>query len=50
MNTPGKFGSNWDWRFNLDDFTPHVQVKLKELALTYGRAESAEKQERPEWM
>jgi len=50
MNTPGKFGDNWDWRFNLDDFTPEVQARLKELALTYGRVEPAEKQERPEWM
>ena len=50
MNTPGKFGSNWDWRLNLDDFTPQVQADLKELALIYGRTEPAEKLERPEWM
>ncbi len=48
MNTPGKFGNNWDWRFNLDDFTPEVQAKLRELALTYGRLDPAEKRERPE--
>lgn len=50
MNTPGKLGNNWAWRFKADQFTEALQDKLRALALTYGRAEPEEKQERPEWM
>jgi len=50
MNTPGKLGNNWTWRIDMDAFTPEIRAKLKALALTYGRFEPAEPQERPEWM
>ncbi|MGC9467985.1 MAG: 4-alpha-glucanotransferase [Anaerolineae bacterium] len=50
MNTPGKFGHNWTWRFERGAFTTELQEKLKEFALTYGRIEPEEKQERPKWM
>jgi 4-alpha-glucanotransferase len=50
MNTPGKPGNNWSWRFKADQFTEALQDKLRALALIYGRAEPEEKQERPKWM
>ncbi len=50
MNTPGKLGNNWSWRFKTGDVLPEHLDKLKEMALTYGRKEAEEKQERPEWM
>lgn len=50
MNTPGKFGANWTWRFRNEDVSPEHIERLKEMAITYGRKEPEEKQERPEWM
>jgi len=51
MNTPGKFGGNWTWRFREAALLPEYRVKLRELAQTYGRAESEETEAgRPDWM
>jgi 4-alpha-glucanotransferase len=50
MNTPGRFGNNWSWRFKLEDVLPSYRAKLHEMALTYGRKEPEEKQARPKWM
>ncbi|MBN1874127.1 MAG: 4-alpha-glucanotransferase [Anaerolineae bacterium] len=50
MNTPGKLGGNWSWRFQLDEILPQYKTKLSELALTYGRKAPEEKMERPKWM
>jgi 4-alpha-glucanotransferase len=50
MNTPGKFGGNWTWRFKADDFLAEDREKLKTMAVTYGRIASEEQQERPSWM
>lgn len=50
MNTPGRLGGNWSWRFKLEDLLPVYKDKLRELALIYGRLEPEEKQARPEWM
>jgi 4-alpha-glucanotransferase len=50
MNTPGKFGGNWTWRFKPDDFLAEDREKLKTMAVTYGRIASEEQQERPSWM
>jgi 4-alpha-glucanotransferase len=50
MNTPGKFGNNWGWRFKLEDMLPSYRAKLNEMALTYGRKEPEVKQARPIWM
>jgi 4-alpha-glucanotransferase len=37
MNTPGKLGGNWAWRFKLKDFQAEDREKLKAMAVTYGR-------------
>ncbi len=50
MNTPGRFGNNWAWRFKLEDVKAEDRVKLAAMALTYGRKEPEAKQERPKWM
>ncbi len=50
MNTPGQFGNNWIWRLEANQFSEDLQNKLRELALTYGRAVAEEQQARPEWM
>ncbi|MBN2004343.1 MAG: 4-alpha-glucanotransferase [Anaerolineae bacterium] len=50
MNTPGKLGGNWTWRFQMADLRPEHQAHLLELALTYGRKELEKKQARPSWM
>ncbi len=50
MNTPGRLGGNWSWRFKNEDLTPELSEKLLEMSLTYGRKEPAEKKEKPEWM
>jgi len=50
MNTPGKLGGNWAWRFQEGDLKPEHQERLLELALTYGRKEPSKKQARPTWM
>ena len=50
MNTPGKLGNNWSWRFQTGDILPEHLDKLNDMALTYGRKEPEEKQDRPEWM
>lgn len=50
MNTPGRLGGNWSWRCPMEALTPELRANLLELALTYGRKEPAEKQDKPEWM
>jgi len=50
MNTPGKLGNNWSWRFELEQILPRYRAKLNEMALTYARKEPEEKQARPKWM
>lgn len=50
MNTPGRFGNNWAWRFKLEDVKAEDRAKLAAMALTYGRKEPEAKQERPKWM
>jgi 4-alpha-glucanotransferase len=50
MNTPGKFGDNWTWRFTSGQFEVGLRERLMSMAKTYGRKEPREKQSRPEWM
>lgn len=50
MNTPGKLGGNWTWRFRKGAIPAKTRAKLREMALTYGRKEPEEKQARPAWM
>jgi 4-alpha-glucanotransferase len=50
MNTPGKFGDNWTWRFRRGAISKADRELLAKMALTYGRKEPEEVQERPEWM
>ena len=50
MNTPGKFGNNWSWRFKLEDVKAFDRARLNAMALAYGRKEPEEKQARPKWM
>jgi 4-alpha-glucanotransferase len=38
MNTPGRAGDNWDWRFTFDQLTPEVTQWLKAVTEDYGRA------------
>lgn len=50
MNTPGKSSGNWSWRFRMDDIkAEHIQ-KLKEMTLTYLRAQPEEEKEMPDYM
>jgi 4-alpha-glucanotransferase len=37
MNTPGKTGGNWHWRFTSDMLTNEIKVRLRELTRLYGR-------------
>ncbi|MGC9399219.1 MAG: 4-alpha-glucanotransferase [Anaerolineae bacterium] len=50
MNTPAKASGNWTWRFEMEDLEPALGEKLKEMAVTYGRAEPKEQKEMPEYM
>lgn len=54
MNSPGKFGGNWSWRFREGDLHSEYQEKLSEMALTYGRkapdVSEDETSGRPDWM
>ncbi|MGC9349688.1 MAG: 4-alpha-glucanotransferase [Anaerolineae bacterium] len=50
MNTPGKFGGNWTWRFQRGAISKVNQELLAQMALTYGRKEPEEVEERPKWM
>jgi 4-alpha-glucanotransferase len=50
MNTPGKLGGNWSWRYTEGAILPSAREKLLEMALTYGRKAPEEEQPRPEWM
>jgi 4-alpha-glucanotransferase len=50
MNTPGKFGGNWTWRFQADALTEELQGRMLSLSRTYGRTEPEEAVERPEYM
>jgi len=44
MNTPGKLGGNWSWRFRAEDLRPEHRDRLLEMALTYGRKELPKEQ------
>jgi 4-alpha-glucanotransferase len=37
MNLPGTASGNWRWRFRLNDLTPEMSGRLKELSETYER-------------
>ena len=51
MNTPGKMGGNWTWRFTEDQIDPDQWAKLKEMTRAYGRIKlEKEDESRPEWM
>ena len=51
MNTPGKFGGNWSWRFREGDLLPEYKKKLLGMAITYGRKALDESEAgRPDWM
>lgn len=51
MNTPGKLGDNWSWRFKAGDLRPEYREKLLEMTLAYGRKELEEEEAgRPDWM
>jgi len=51
MNSPGKFGGNWAWRFQEGDLLPEYSAKLREMAQTYARAKADEAEAgRPDWM
>jgi 4-alpha-glucanotransferase len=51
MNSPGKFGGNWTWRFQESDLLLEYRVKLREMARTYGRTQIEEGAAgRPDWM
>jgi 4-alpha-glucanotransferase len=41
MNTPGRAGGNWSWRYTHGALTADLASRLKELAETYGRARQA---------
>ncbi len=50
MNTPGKLGGNWTWRFKEGALTEEIESKMRAMALTYERKEPEVKKERPDWM
>lgn len=50
MNTPGKFGNNWTWRFRRGQVTAEIRERLAAMSEVYGRKEPEETQERPAWM
>jgi len=48
MNTPGRPGGNWTWRFGLHQLTPAVISRLRELTILYGRYVEPEPKEENE--
>jgi 4-alpha-glucanotransferase len=38
MNTPGKKGVNWQWRFKSEQITRQMKARLTEMTVVYGRA------------
>ena len=38
MNTPGRTGGNWSWRFHLEQLREEVVERLAELSTTFNRA------------
>jgi 4-alpha-glucanotransferase len=38
MNTPGRAGGNWSWRYLPGMLSPHVADRLRMLTDVYGRA------------
>ncbi len=48
MNTPGRPGGNWTWRFGLHQLTPAVISRLRELTILYGRYVEPEPEENNE--
>ena len=44
MNTPGRAGGNWGWRFALAALTPQVAARLKDLAEASGRVPRSPKE------
>lgn len=38
MNRPSEMGQNWQWRLRTDSITRELAGRLREMALTYGRA------------
>ncbi len=51
MNTPGKMGGNWTWRFQTAQIDPERWQQLKAMVRTYGRIASEDEEgSRPEWM
>lgn len=37
MNIPSTIGHNWDWRFESNEITPQIVLKLQELSKKYNR-------------
>jgi 4-alpha-glucanotransferase len=37
MNTPGRAGGNWGWRYRPDDLGGDLQQRLAALTALYGR-------------
>lgn len=37
MNTPGRMGGNWRWRFTSDMLTDGIKTRLREVTACYGR-------------
>ncbi|MEA3309515.1 MAG: 4-alpha-glucanotransferase [Chloroflexota bacterium] len=50
MNTPATPSGNWGWRFRDGDLLSQYRHKLRELALTYGRTEPAQREAMPDYM
>jgi 4-alpha-glucanotransferase len=42
MNTPGRAGGNWSWRYTPEMLSPTVQEQLRVLTALYGRAPKPE--------
>ena len=38
MNTPGRLGGNWAWRFDASALTPEITGRLADLTTLFGRA------------
>jgi 4-alpha-glucanotransferase len=47
MNTPGRAGGNWTWRYTPDMLTIELAERLGTLTTIYGRAKKAEPTEEP---
>jgi len=45
MNTPGRLGENWSWRYEPGQLTQAVADRLAELTEVYGRAPAREEEE-----